>query len=248
MSLKTNQKFIIPQVTSMSEHIILTGQDARHIVKVLRLKPEDMIQLTDGLGNDYIGRILNSSVNAVEIEVIKKYQSQTESVLKITLLTGMLKDKKMDMIIKHVTQLGIHQWIPFFCSRSVPTPDTKRLTKRLERWKTISNESLKQCRRSRIVDISQPLDFEKTLEETTDSDVKIAFWEKSDTPLNTLSVSKPIQSACILIGPEGGLSEDEIQLAYEKGFASYSLGPRILRAETAAISSCTLIQHILGDL
>lgn len=248
MKPSVDQKFIIQPTDRLPGQTRLTGQDARHIFKVLRLKINDILWLTDGCGFDYKGRIIQVSPGSVDLEIFEQIESTTESYLKLVLFSGMLKDKKMDMIIKHVTQLGIHQWFPFFCERSVPSPGRSRLQKRYDRWQTIARESLKQCRRSRMVDIKFPMAFDQAMEAADPFDLKIAFWEKSKKPFSTLSTSKQTQTACILIGPEGGFSETEIQQAIDKGFSAYSLGPRILRAETASIAACTLIQHLVGDV
>ena len=242
------QKFIIPQITSTPSKAIIQGQDARHIARVLRLAPGDPIAITNGRGRDYSAQIAAVSLTRIDVDILSTSESSTESPVHITLCSGMLKDKKMDMVIKHVTQLGIHGWIPFFCQRSIPTPAAKRLDKRHQRWETIARESLKQCGRSLVPKIHKPLSLERLLDQSQDHDLKIAFWENAVLKLDTLEESSSFQNVMILIGPEGGFSKTEIGLAEEKGFLSYSLGPRILRAETAAISSCTLIQHLLGDL
>ncbi|SDU21621.1 16S rRNA (uracil(1498)-N(3))-methyltransferase [Desulfobacula phenolica] len=242
------QKFIIPNIDNIPSRASIQGQDAKHIFKVLRLSPGDPIEVTNGDGTDYKARIAAVSPGNIEVDIIDGHDSLTESALHITLCSGMLKDKKMDLVIKHVTQLGIHQWIPFFCERSIPTPDAKRIKNRHQRWETIAVESLKQCRRSRLPQILTPLSFENLLDHAEAYDLKIAFWEKATQKLDTLTRNSSPLKVIILIGPEGGLSETEIEIAQKKGFLSYSLGPRILRAETAAISSCTLIQHILGDI
>jgi len=248
MARKTDQKFIIAPSELLPFKTAITGQDARHITKVLRLGKDQTLRVTDGRGNDYTAVILSTSTSAVEVEIIQKNFCKTESPLTVTLCCGMLKDKKMDFIIKHATTLGINQWIPFFCERSIPLPGKKRLAGRHQRWETISKESLKQCRRSRLVDISMPVSFSEALQKAKDHDLNIAFWEKAGMPLKNLPPSNPVTSVMILIGPEGGFSEKEIRTARDHGFLSCSLGPRILRAETAAISSCTLIQHLLGDI
>lgn len=242
------QKFIIPHIQTTPSTAIIQGQDARHIARVLRLSVGDPIEVTDGRGRDYTAQIAAVSPDNIQVKILEGFNSCTESTLGITLCSGMLKDKKMDMVIKHVTQLGIHQWIPFFCQRSIPTPDAKRIDKRHQRWETIARESLKQCRRSRVPRIQKPLSLETLLDQFQDHDLKIAFWENAVLTLGTLEKSSSHRSVMILIGPEGGFSKSEIALAEEKGFLSYSLGPRILRAETAAISSCTLVQHLLGDI
>ncbi len=242
------QKFIIEKINSIPSTLQIKGQDALHMSKVLRLNTKDRIEVTDGNGNDFLAEIQSLTHDIVAIKILEQIKSKTESELKITLCTGMLKDKKMDMIIKHVTQLGITKWIPFFCKRSIPTPDLKRIEKRHARWQTISRESLKQCQRSYLPRLMLPVSFETLIEKTNAYDLKIAFWEKASRPLKKVEHYDSVKNIMILIGPEGGFTQEEIRLAKEKEFLSYSLGPRILRAETASISACTLIQHLYGDI
>ena len=242
------QKFIIPKTRILSSKISLTGQNAKHILKVLRKKKGDQIFITDGEGTDYNSIITNTTTDVIEIKIIDKFESVTESSIDITLCSGMLKNKKMDFIIKHVTQLGIQKWIPFFCKRSIPVPDKKKINTRKQRWKTIAKESLKQCNRSCLPQISEPVDFKTLMDQSKPPDLKIVFYEKSDQTIQTLRNTFSPEKIIILIGPEGGFSEDEILTAKQKGFVSIGLGPRILRSETASITSCTLIQHIFGDI
>lgn len=242
------QKFIIPHIIQAQSTGTILGQDAKHMFKVLRLKKGAVIEISNGRGKDFMARILNASADRVDLDIFEEITLATESPIDITLCSGMLKDNKMDFVIKHVTQLGITKWVPFFSERSVPIPDTKKMGKRCERWETIAKESLKQCRRSRLPEICLPISFESLLMLPDPSDLKLAFWEKASTKLNTLKGKASVNRVFILIGPEGGFSENEIDVAIQKGFISCSLGPRILRAETASISSCTLIQHIFGDI
>ncbi len=242
------QKFIIPDINSIPCTATITDQDAKHIFKVLRLTRGDHIHLTNGKGQDFTGLIKECSPSEIQLDIIEKQASKTESPIEITLCTGMLKSRKMDLVIKHITQLGIQKWMPFFCDRSIPTPNPKKVRKRISRWETIAKESLKQCRRSRLPKITTPVSLEEVLNLSRDDDVKITFWENATKGLATLTPIKPIRRVTILIGPEGGFSKEEISFIESYGFNSYSLGPRILRAETAAISSSTLIQHIFGDI
>ena len=241
------QKFIISHTEKIPFNATITGPDARHMAKVLRMKINGILALTDGNGMDYTARITSICPSEVKCHVFEQTQSLSEPPVDITLCSGMLKDNKMDLIIKHVTQLGITRWIPFYCQRSVPKPNRTRIEKRLERWQTIARESVKQCGRSRLPEICLPVDFEKLMTVTTPGTFKIAFWEEATAPLR--GITTPDHGpAVILIGPEGGFSETEIQSAQAHGFSEYSLGPRILRAETAAISACTLLQHLIGDI
>ena len=242
------QKFILPDILQAPSKGTISGQDAKHLFKVLRLKKGAALEISNGLGKDFSARIVTASVDRIELDIMEELNSVTESPIHITLCSGMLKDNKMDFVIKYVTQLGIRKWVPFFSERSIPSPDAKRMKKRVERWESIARESLKQCRRSRLPEICRPLDFETVLTLPEASDVKLAFWEKASAKLGTLKGKDAVDRVFILIGPEGGFSENEVDQAKQKGFISCSLGPRILRAETASIASCTLIQHIFGDM
>jgi 16S rRNA (uracil1498-N3)-methyltransferase len=242
------QKFLLPPDSIDNEKAVIKGQDAKHIYKVLRLSPGDYIPLTNGEGVDYDGKILTTSPDLTELCLTGSRPSTTESSLHLTVCCAMLKDKKMDLVIKHLTQLGIVEWIPFFSRRSIPTPDSKRLLKRAQRWDTIVKESIKQCQRSCLVSIPEPKNFQDVLDLSDSFHQKIAFWEKSSHPLTQLPPAPSDSRVIILIGPEGGFTDTEISLARARGFKAYSLGPRILRAETAAICATTLIQHLLGDI
>ncbi|MCP3944153.1 MAG: 16S rRNA (uracil(1498)-N(3))-methyltransferase [Desulfobacteraceae bacterium] len=242
------QKFLISEECLDNNKAVIKGQDAKHIYKVLRLKIGDHIPLTDGKGMDYEGKILTIAPDLIQLNLTKGHHSKTESSLHITVCCAMLKDKKMDMVIKHLTQLGIVEWVPFFCERSIPTPDSKRLLKRTERWDTIVKESIKQCQRSRLVSICTPKNFQELLDLSDNFHQKIAFWEKSSHPLTQLPPAPSDSRVIILIGPEGGFTDEEISLAQAKGFEAYTLGPRVMRAETAAICATSLIQHLLGDI
>ena len=244
------QKFLIQKQRIFNNRVQIAGQDAKHISKILRMKKGDLINLTDGEGTDYSATISEVSLTQVDLEIVDKQISTTESPLKIRVCSGMLKHQKMDEVIKNLTQLGIYEWAPFYCERSVPTPDDKSLRKNMDRWNTIAREGVKQCRRSRLPDILPPMKFPDLLHFTTPVDIKIAFWEGSERPLKSFEgPSPPFPSiVSILIGPEGGFSADEIQMAQAHGYIPFSLGPRILRAENASVVACALVQHMLGDM
>jgi len=241
------RKFIIEPDMKKGTNVTLLGQDARHISRALRLSPGDPLSMTDGLGMDWYGKITEITQGLVRVKITAEQTSKTESCLDLTLCTAMLKHKKMDDIIKQAVQLGITRWLPFFSNRSVPLSNPKKTARQMERWQTISRESLKQCRRSRLVDIQPPMTLEDVLDMTRQATHKIAFWEESERSLCRLK-NQGEGGAVVLIGPEGGFEASEIRMAEENGFKAYSLGPRILRAETAAVSATGLVQYILGDL
>ncbi len=243
------KKLLIPEKDINGKEASITGQDAKHITKVLRMRPKDKIIFTNGKGKDFDSTITKISSKEVKLSIKKSYISQFESPVKITLFQGVLKDKKMDTLIRHLTELGITEWTPLFCERAIPKPDQKKIDSRIKRWKKITKESLKQCNRSILPKINKPVTFSDMIKDTSLFDLKITFWENATISLKKLNQEqRNIKNICILIGPEGGFSKEEAQLAKDAGFHICSLGPRILRAETASITACSLIQHYFGDI
>lgn len=225
----------------------ITGTDVRHMTKVLRHAPGDHVVLIDGTGFEYTAVIESLSRDAARFSIIDKKRSETASPLELVVAQGFLKDKKMDTIVRHLTELGLSRWIPIISERSVARPDKRRMAERMRRWETIAIESLKQCGLSQLPVISSTMTLRELLGSPEAYDGKIVFWEEEEAPLEDLYPQKP-RKLLVLIGPEGGFSAKEIELAQTFGFNSISLGPRILRAETAAIAACTLVQYLYGDI
>jgi 16S rRNA (uracil1498-N3)-methyltransferase len=245
-----SHRFFLPQKQIKHPMSTVTGADVNHIKNVLRLKLEDHIILFDGTGVEYIARIVQLSSNKIVVELIDKRVLSSESPVHISIAQAFLKEKKMDLLIRQVTELGINYWQPFFSERSIPTPDHKRMYSRVQRWEKIMTEAVKQCRRSRLMEIGQSVSFDELMILAKDADIKIIFWENADSPLspNAFSFYKhKIRSVYSMIGPEGGFSANEVKHAVEAGFVPVGIGPRILRAETAAVSACTLLQYLFGD-
>jgi len=243
--------FFIKQSDLAGLKAVVKGSDAHHIKNVLRLKPGDKIGLFDGTGLNYETRIVTLLPKSIEVSVIRSFPSATESSVDITVAQALLKDRKMDLLVRQLTELGITRWIPFIAKRSVPRPDKKRLFTRTERWNKIAKEAVKQCKRSCPLKIGATVSFEEVLNLGKDSDLKIVFWEEESKPVDkelTVSNVKPAEKIFILLGPEGGFTLKEVETAKESGFLTTSLGPRILRAETATIAACTLLQYLFGDM
>ena len=228
---------------------IITGSDARHINTVLRLKPGDKIGLFDGTGFEYEAMIEKSSAGSVEVLIARKFFSKAESPVNIIVAQALLKDRKMDNLVRQLTELGITKWIPFIANRSVPLPPKERLAARTQRWKKIAKEALKQCKRGCVPEIGDAVSFEEILNFEEKCDLKIAFWEKESKPVHAM-IAQPgrsIKKIFVMLGPEGGFSMQEIERARTCGFVTAALGPRILRAETATIAACVLLQYLFGD-
>ncbi|MGD9334062.1 MAG: RsmE family RNA methyltransferase [Desulfobacterales bacterium] len=229
---------------------IITGSDARHIKTVLRLKPGDKIGLYDGRGFEYRAEIISFSPEGINISITDRFPSTAESPVQIAIAQAFLKEKKMDGIVRQLTELGITKWIPFFAERSVSRPDNKQIKARTQRWKKIAKEALKQCKRGRIIEIGETVSFEEMLDLGESFNLKIVFWE-SEFKLVNSELPKPdrrIKTIFAVLGPEGGLTSQEIESARNRGFVTAALGPRILRAQTATLAASVLLQYIFGDM
>jgi 16S rRNA (uracil1498-N3)-methyltransferase len=229
---------------------VIRGNDALHIRKVLRLTAGERIVLLDGQGNEYESVIEEVFDDCIHVNILKQNQSQTESPIHIIVMQAFLKEKKMDTLVRSLTEIGISTWMPVFSEHSIPRPDEKRQFLRIERWKEIVKESIKQCRRTIAPEILAPASFHQAIQNDMDADLKIIFYENAVLSFKEsmdIEMKKPFK-IIILLGPEGGFSRKEIDHATSSGFISLTLGPRILRAETAALAACILIQHIFGDM
>jgi 16S rRNA (uracil1498-N3)-methyltransferase len=244
------KRFFITNSEILKDSPVIEGPEAHHIAKVFRLKAGDHIVLLDGSGTEYEAEIKHLSKNKVTVSIVRKYVPDTEPPIKLMVGQGYLKDKKMDMLIRHLTEIGISHWLPITSEYSVPKPDLKKTDSKLQRWELIAKEAVKQCRRTRVPEILSPQSFEQAIEKNSSMDLKIIFYENETVSLTETIHSlkqKPL-NIFILLGPEGGFSNKEIELSKSKGFITASLGPRILRAETASLSACTIIQHLFGDM
>lgn len=238
--------------TETSGSILITGEKAKYLATVLRCKEGEDLMIFDGKGASLKTIIRRITKKDIVAEVVEVMEGTEKTLPAVTLIQGLLKGEKMDLVIQKTTELGIGKIAPVITERS-----QLRETRKLDRWKKIAEEAARQCGRSDVPDISEPLSFNELFTEKTMPDtLSLLFWEKGGLPLKEALLSKtPSQSPAsalqpvnILIGPEGGFSAREVELAKGHGCIVTSLGERILRAETAAISAVTLVQFLMGAL
>lgn len=243
------RRFFIPPEQMGKYESIISGDDAHHLRDVLKIQPGDLVVVFDGQGREFRARVVSVTRQQVRVTMLERVEADTDSVLDLIIGQGYLKDKKMDAVVRQLTELGVVRWVPFLSRRSIPSPDPQRLKGRYQRWQKISMESLKQCRRSRAMEISPMVRFDEALEQGTKCDLKVIFWEgaKAATVLHRRRPSNP-SSIFVMIGPEGGFEEEEIALARQKGFEVAGMGPRILKAETATLAAAVLAQFVFGDM
>lgn len=241
-------RFPVGQEAKVGSGAMLVGPDARHIQKVLRLKPGDNIVLFNSKGDEFKAQIKGFEAEAVKALILAASRPIRESPVNIALAQAMLKEKKMDRVVRQLCEIGVSTWIPFFGSRSVARPAEKKLATRAERWRKIAVEAAKQSRRLQVPRIRPAEDLEAALAAAEGFDLKITFWEEAPVSVGWPSPDNSPDSVFLLVGPEGGFAKEEVARARDRGFVSASLGPRILRAETAAVVASALAQHRYGDL
>jgi 16S rRNA (uracil1498-N3)-methyltransferase len=223
--------------------ILITGSEARHMATVLRIQPGTKVELYDGRGSIVQGEITQLDSRRVSIRILAR-TTLHETSAPLTLLQAMLKGKKMDFLVQKATELGVHTFVPLttrYCEKQ--TGNDRQIT----RWQRIMLEACKQCGRPIPMQIAPPALLEQL--PPADGSNRIMPWEdESATPLSP-ALLRENRPTLLLIGPEGGFHPDEVSLARATGFNTVSLGPRILRAETASLVAVSIIQyhnHILA--
>ncbi len=244
------RRFFIDREKILSDRPTLTGPDVKHVRRVLRLKPGDEIFLFDGQGLEYRARISASTPKAITLSVLDRFSSISESTVKITIAQSVLKAGKMDRIVRQATELGIHALIPLMAERNAPGPEPERWAEKARRWEAIAREALKQCGRFQIPRLGPPASFKKVLGTSQDYHLKIIFHHAKPGLKSRLYPrdATDLRKVLALIGPEGGFTPEEVKLALECGFVRVSLGPRTLKADTAAVAACAILQYCFGDV
>ena len=243
--------FFFDKSVLTGETVIIKGPDVHHMRKVLRLKKGDIIGLINGRGNSATAQIEITEPDRVTVQILTRSRHTEPSRRKLIIAQAFLKDKKMDNLVRQLTELGASIWIPFCSERSVSRPDSHRLRKRLERWSKISRESLKQCRRGHAMTIEPAESFQDVMQMAQASDLRIIFWEDETRAIDLSKMNSnrnQIEQIFAVLGPEGGFSSTEVDFAKAHGFITASLGPRILRAQTATVAAVAILQFLYGDI
>jgi 16S rRNA (uracil1498-N3)-methyltransferase len=242
-------RFFVPRKSINHQRATVEGPELDHLRKVLRLGPGDSIIVFDDAGWEHEAVIRSLSAQAAEIDVLRSFQVERESPLQLTLAVGLTKGEKMDFVVEKATELGAQAIVPFVSAYTVPKLDQRKIEKRGERWQKIALAAAKQCGRTRIPEIFPLVNFENMVQQTA-GPLNLLFWEKeAHQTLKQVHATDPdARSIFLVTGPEGGLSDQEADLARQHGFKAIRLGRRILRAETAAVTAASLVQFLWGDL
>ncbi|NLM76287.1 MAG: 16S rRNA (uracil(1498)-N(3))-methyltransferase [Clostridiaceae bacterium] len=245
-------RFVIDPGNIDGNLIKICGDDLKHLRLVLRLKTGDKIQVFDGREVEYEAVLTDVNKERAYAEILSSYRPDTEPRIKLTLFQGLPKGDKMDLIIQKSVELGVHRIVPVLTERTVVQLDSKSGRKKTERWNRIAKEAAKQCRRAYIPEVGEPIKFAEVLKKVEDFDAAVMMYENEEKKclkelLKCYTINK-IEDIAIFIGSEGGFSTDEVKRCKTAGFDIVSLGKRVLRTETAAISAVSIIMYEMGEL
>ena len=247
----TRRRFYAPPTAFTSSHtLILQADEARHLRDVLRLKKGDEVYVFDGEGKEFHCEIEESRKDTARLKILAAVApARPESSLQLTLAVALLKSDKFDLVVQKATELGVVRIVPVMTRLAdIRLRDQSDAAKRVMRWQRIGLEAAKQSGRARVPEVAQPISFPALGEDA--SQTFVMFSEREGRSLQEFKNSAPQAPFAItaVVGSEGGWSEEELSLARNNNWVLVTLGGRILRAETAAITAMVLLQHEFGDL
>jgi 16S rRNA (uracil1498-N3)-methyltransferase len=242
------RQFVLPSSWRGENSLVLTGREHHYLSRVLRLSPGAGFPAVDGNGLRYTCRIRTMDTAATSVTVTPTVEEKKESEIQLTLLLSIPKGKKMDQVIRQATECGVHRLIPFLSEHCTVQLDTEDFKRKQERWQKIAREALQQSGTRVSPDILLPIRHPELEEATRDLDKVFFFHEKAlDGPnLHELLHTGP-RKIGLLIGPEGGFSNQELELFFSLQYYSVYLGDSVLRAETAALYAVAAVQTILRE-
>jgi 16S rRNA (uracil1498-N3)-methyltransferase len=233
--------FVAPERLT-GERVVLDGEAHRHLAKVLRLEPGAEVVIFDGQGSEIDARVLSVGARSLELALGPR-RAVAAAAAAITLLQAVPRGERMDLIVQKTTELGVARIVPVLAGRSVARPPAGRE----ERWQTIAQEAARQSGRADVPVVTAPLALPEALAQAA-APTRFVLWEEERRVPLRRALEGGAREVALLVGPEGGLARAEVDEAHARGFVSVSLGPRILRVETAAIVAVALVQAAAGGL
>ncbi len=221
----------------------LEASPSHHLLKVLRMETGRPLIVFDGRGGEYTAEFLASGINIAKIRTNQHTPENKQSPLSVSLAIGISRGDKMEWVLQKACELGVQSITPLFTERTEVKLSGERLKKKLQGWEQLIISSCEQCQRNILPELKTPLSFEEYLPHEA-SQLKLVLHHRTTFRLENQQAP---ESACILIGPEGGLSDTEIEDAEKKGFKALTLGPRVLRTETAPLAALSVLQYLWGD-
>jgi 16S rRNA (uracil1498-N3)-methyltransferase len=243
-------RFFVPSDWLTPPLVYLHGETARQIKTVLRMQPGDEIIVLDNSGLEYRVQLTTMSRDEVQGQVIAQQPAQGEPKLHLTLYQGSLKAQKFEWVLQKGTELGVSRFVPTLCQRSVVNKMDDLGSKR-SRWERIIQEAAEQSRRGKLPVLEKAVPLAEAVRQASQQmrpPLLLMPWEEaSESTLKTVLRETNPQAVAVFIGPEGGFTADEAEIARQAGVRLVKLGPRILRAESAGLAVCAVILYELGE-
>jgi 16S rRNA (uracil1498-N3)-methyltransferase len=245
------RRFFVDEFLSTQRSIVITGSEAKHMTTVLRMSPGDRMILLGKAGERFQAVIEETTRHHVLVHLENPLPSPEPSPVHITLCQALVKSHRMDLLVEKTSELGVNRVLPYLAERTVVQVDESKGHSKVKRWQEIARSAAKQSDRGTPAEIGPLYSFKEMLAVlSAESAMRILLWERQGirSLRDLLRSNSPVARVIAMVGPEGGFTEREVKETGEAGFVSVSLGSRILRAETAAISLVAIIQYEWGDL
>ena len=236
------------QIDIENKTAYITGSDYNHAKNVLRLSPGEEISLSDGESdNEYRVSVKGYTEDRVDCDLLFVKESDVELPIKITLMQALAKGDKMETVVQKAVELGAYSIMPVKTERCVVKWDDKKADSKIKRLNTIAEAAAKQSQRGVIPEVTKALTFKEAIDAVKDHDIKLMPYEMAEGMEKTREILSKINvgmSVAVLIGPEGGFAESEVEYAAENGFEIITLGKRILRTETAGMTVLSILSYL----
>jgi len=239
-------RIFVPVELAADSEIVLPAQSGEHLTRVLRLEAGAPFTIFNGQGGEYSAVLGARSGKKVLARLGRHDSVERESALAITLLQGVARGERMDLIVQKATELGVSRIVPVLAERSVVKVDEKQRERKLEHWRSIAISACEQCGRNRMPEVRAPAALGDAIAALPAGGLRCLLAVDGGESLASAAPGAG-PGLALLIGPEGGLADNERRFAGVHGFAAYRLGPRILRTETAGLAALTTLQVVAGD-
>jgi 16S rRNA (uracil1498-N3)-methyltransferase len=244
--LRTNRIHVDAEIIPGRE-LLLPPAPSEHLLRVLRLRPGATLVLFNGRGGEYPARLEGTAAGGrARLAPLTHLAIERESPLDLTLLQGIARGERMDLIVQKATELGVRRLVPVRCEFSVVRLDAAKAAQRLAHWRAVAIAACEQCGRNRVPQVDAPADLAAATSIAAAGGLRLMLEPQAADSLGTLVAG--LRAATLLVGPEGGLSESEHVIAERAGFRGCRLGPRVLRTETAPLAALAALQALAGDL
>ena len=237
-------QFFVDDARMGKEFITIIGSDVNHIKNVLRMKPGEKIRVSNQKGQDYFCSIIELGDDFVQADILDSEAANTELSSKIYLFQALPKGDRMETVIQKAVELGVHEIIPVAMKYCVVKLDAKKAENKRKRWQAIAESAAKQSKRSLIPVVHEVMSFKEALSYAKECKVNLVPYENErgmEATKEAVLELKKDDTISVMIGPEGGFSEEEIELVKEENMKIISLGKRILRTDTAAIATLSML-------